>query len=124
MSKAIQVESWISYTLRVGVLVCGVITAIGWIMSLTSGDWEKMTPVFQGQYLETTLVPQTWIEMALDAFRGEPTAVMRLGIRLLIALPVIRVALTALIFLLERDYIFVCLAGIVLALVSAGYVFN
>ncbi len=43
-----------------------------------------------------------------------------IGIVLLIALPMLRVALTAAVFLFERDYLFAAISGTVLAIIVLG----
>jgi hypothetical protein len=46
---------------------------------------------------------------------------MAIGIVLLIALPVLRVALTTAVFLIERDYLFAAISGTVLAIIALGF---
>ena len=44
-----------------------------------------------------------------------------MSIVLLIALPVLRVALTTAVFLFERDYLFAAISGAVLAIIALGF---
>ncbi|WP_406694657.1 DUF1634 domain-containing protein [Singulisphaera sp. Ch08] len=46
---------------------------------------------------------------------------MRIGIILLIALPVLRVTLTTGVFLYERDYVFAAVSGAVLVIIALGF---
>jgi uncharacterized membrane protein len=46
---------------------------------------------------------------------------MTIGIVLLIALPVLRVALTTAVFLVERDYLFAAISGAVLVIITLGF---
>jgi uncharacterized membrane protein len=46
---------------------------------------------------------------------------MAIGIVLLIALPVLRVALTTAVFLVERDYLFAAISGAVLAIIALRF---
>ena len=46
---------------------------------------------------------------------------MEIGIVLLIALPVLRVALTTAVFLFERDDLFSAISGAVLAIIALGF---
>jgi uncharacterized membrane protein len=46
---------------------------------------------------------------------------MAIGIVLLIALPVPRVALRTAVFLAERDYLFAAISGAVLAIIALGF---
>ena len=46
---------------------------------------------------------------------------MAIGIVLLIALPVLRVALTTAVFLAERGYLYAVISGAVLAIIALGF---
>ena len=46
---------------------------------------------------------------------------MAIGILLLIALPVLRVALTTAVFLFEKDYLFAAISGAVLGIIALGF---
>ncbi|HEV8060478.1 MAG TPA: DUF1634 domain-containing protein, partial [Gemmataceae bacterium] len=50
-----------------------------------------------------------------------PRAFLAIGIVLLIALPVLRVAIMALIFLLEKDYRFAAISMTVLLIITLGF---
>jgi uncharacterized membrane protein len=75
------------------------------------------------------LVACGWIAigMALNLFGGGPLLgliagrCLAVGIVLLIALPVLRVALMTAVFLFERDYRFAVIAGAVLAIIALGF---
>ena len=46
---------------------------------------------------------------------------LAIGIVLLIALPVLRVAIMMLVFLLEKDYCFAAISGAVLVIITLGF---
>jgi hypothetical protein len=46
---------------------------------------------------------------------------MAIGIVVLIALPVVRVGLTTVVFLFERDYLFAVISGLVLFIIAIGF---
>jgi uncharacterized membrane protein len=46
---------------------------------------------------------------------------MAIGIVLLIALPVLRFAMTTAVFLAERDHLFAAISGAVLAIIALGF---
>lgn len=52
------------------------------------------------------------------AIKGE--VIVKTGIALLILLPIVRVALMLIIFLYERDYVYVVIAMAVLAIIATG----
>jgi Protein of unknown function (DUF1634) len=47
---------------------------------------------------------------------------LSIGIVLLIALPVLRVALTTAVFLFDKDYLFAAISGAVLLIIALGFV--
>lgn len=70
------------------------------------------------------LVASAWIAigMVLGLLgAGLSERCMAIGIVLLIALPVLRVALTTAVFLHERDYLFAAISGAVLAIIALGF---
>jgi uncharacterized membrane protein len=54
------------------------------------------------------------------AFHGHALALVQLGILLLIATPVLRVLFVGIGYLIERDWLYVTVAGIVLAVLAAS----
>ena len=58
------------------------------------------------------------------AFAGQPLAIVQLGLVLLIATPVARVAFTLVAFVVQRDRTYVAITAIVLALLLFGLVFG
>src|SRR4051812_31184391 len=79
------------------------------------------------------LVASGWIALglALSAFNGLNPSLhgfvtssdrcLSIGIVLLIALPVLRVALMTVVFLLEKDYRFAAISGTVLVIITLGF---
>lgn len=75
------------------------------------------------------LVASAWIAlgMALGPFQNAPALAsisdrcLAVGIVLLIALPVLRVALMTGVFLSEKDYRFAAISGAVLAIIALGF---
>jgi uncharacterized membrane protein len=49
------------------------------------------------------------------AFHGQSLAIIQLGLLMLIATPIARVLFSVIAFLLERDFLYVVVSGIVLA---------
>lgn len=76
------------------------------------------------------LVASGWMAlgMALALFKGHPQVFwlsdrcLAIGIVMLIALPVVRVALMMGVFLLEKDYRFVAISCVVLGIIGLGFV--
>ncbi|MBV8232375.1 MAG: DUF1634 domain-containing protein [Planctomycetaceae bacterium] len=91
----------------------------------------RMESILAGLLRYGALVASGWIAtgMAMSMFGGAPPnphvglahRCMAIGIVLLIALPVLRVALTTSGFLFERDYLFAAISGAVLGILALGF---
>jgi uncharacterized membrane protein len=90
-----------------------------------------MESILAGLLRYGALVASGWIAigMAMSMIGGAPSNLhdgladrcMVIGIVLLIALPVLRVALTTAVFLFERDYLFAAISGAVLIIITLGF---
>ncbi len=98
-------ERWIALLLRAGVLSAAAVVAIGEIGFLVNYGYtvENFRVFPQNREHETE-----WIR------------VIRLGLMILIATPVARVALSIFAFALERDWIYVAITILVLAILLYG----
>ena len=94
-----DLEIKISLFLRYGVLLAGILMLIGWLSHIDLGGepFSKFT-VFQEHDFR-------------ESFRSTPIAT--LGLFALISLPIIRVLLTLILFLVERQWIMSVLAAVV-----------
>lgn len=119
-------ETAIAVFLRVGVLACAGLIGVSWAASLlrspdaAHGTAAVIGSLLRGEQLEATLVPRTPAAVWDLVAHGDPIGWAMLGLMLLIALPILRVALTVVVFLLERDWVYVALAGFVLAVLVAS----
>jgi uncharacterized membrane protein len=117
-----RAEEWISITLRAGVIVSLALILCGTLVTFTHHP----------QYLasETDLArlttpgaafPHTLADLAagLADFRGQ--AIVVAGLVVLIATPVMRVAISVLVFLADRDYAFVAITTTVFAILIASF---
>lgn len=117
-----QVESWISITLRAGVLVSLALIVLGTLVTFSNhpqylasqADLAKLTT--PGAAFPTTLAD---IATGLADFHGR--AIVVAGLVVLIATPVLRVAISILAFLEERDLAFVCITTTVFAVLIASF---
>ena len=110
-----QVERFIGTLLRAGVIAAAVIVLAGGVFYLArhGGDRPRYRS-FQGEpaFLEHV---DGVLRQAL-ALRSE--AVIQLGLLLLIAVPLIRVAVSIIAYLLERDWLYVAVTALVLAVLA------
>ena len=105
--------------LRIGVLVAAAVTVVGGIaFMIHHGSLTPDHSVFRGQ--PEMLSTLTGVIAGVSAL--EPAAIVQLGIVLLIATPVARVLLTLIAFAIQRDWMYVLISAIVLALLTYSLV--
>lgn len=119
-----DMELLIGKLLRYGVMLACGITLIGGVIYLFQNHGstiEHYKPIPDGlpfpgaeQYLRelSTMIPRV---LTLDG-----AAIIQLGVCILIATPIIRVAFSAIAFLIEKDYLYVTITVIVLAIIVAN----
>lgn len=112
-----EVELLVGRLLRIGVFLAAIVVALGGAALLVSHGGERPDfSVFRGEESALRSVGAI-VRGALD---GDSRAVVQLGLVLLIATPVARVALTLVAFVLQRDRLYVALTASVLALLVYG----
>ena len=108
-----QVEILIGQVLRAGMLVSCAVTLLGIARYLlhhsTAIPDYRVFHAADGKLFHLR-------ELLPAAFHGNPVAIIQLGILLLIATPVARVAFLVGAFALERDRLYVAVSGLVLAI--------
>lgn len=107
-----SIEKMISVLLRVGVLISGSVVLIGGIYYLLRHGGETASyRVFHGAAADDRILPQ--IVRSAIALRAR--SIIQLGLLLLIATPILRVAFSLAGFAMERDRVYVLITSIVLA---------
>lgn len=120
-----DVEQYIGKLLRYGVILSSIITVFGGIIYLFQHHTKTAdyAPVPSGQpfpgvaeYLRelNTIIP--------GVLNFDGAAIIQLGVIVLIATPIIRVAFSAISFLIERDYLYVGITLLVLAIILANMI--
>lgn len=104
-------ELFISSSLRVGVYLSAVVILIGMIMFFTTGS--SGYPVDQ--------FPTTVRAILSGTIYLKPSAMISLGLLLLIATPVFRVAASVLLFLFEKDYLYTVITLFVLCVLIISF---
>ena len=108
-----HVELFIGNLLRWGVILAASVTAVGGAMFLfLHGGSIADYRVFHGQ--PNALKSVT--EVGRNAYQLHPEAVIQLGLLLLIATPIARVALSLLAFVKQHDRTYIVVTTLVLAL--------
>lgn len=106
-------ELAIAFVLRYGVIVCGACLLLAIALSFFGASGTL------GTHPSLTI---SGLAAGLAAF--EPDAVASLGILLLILLPVLRVGMTVVLFLLERDYVYFAISTFVFAVLVFGLIYG
>lgn len=127
-----SMELAIAYVLRYGVILCALVIAFGLATRLF--HWlpvhERSLTVVTELRTATesptmaSLVPRDLTEIAGGLRALDPDAVMAVGLLLLIALPIVRVAMTIVLFLIERDYVYLAITFFVFGVLIAGLMFG
>jgi uncharacterized membrane protein len=107
-----QVDQLLGNLLRIGVIVATIVAVIGGVLLLAQrGLAPASGHVFSGEPPELRSVGG----ILRGAAALHPDAIVQLGLVLLIATPVARVAMSLVAFVLQRDRVYVVVTTIVLA---------
>ena len=107
-----KIELLVGNLLRVGVLAAAFVVGLGGAAYLAQHHSERVSyKVFQSESAEMRSVPGIWH----SALHFHSEGLIQLGLLILIATPVARVALAAIGFYLERDRLYVGVSLFVLA---------
>jgi uncharacterized membrane protein len=116
-----RIERVIGRLLQLGVFLAAMVVAIGGVLLLAQyGHLPAGFRDFTGE--DPTLKSITGILGAVA--RGDSRAIVQLGLVLLIATPVARVALTLGAFIAQRDRLYIFTTTIVLALLLYGLIWG
>lgn len=116
-------EIWISYVLRIGVMVSGAVILVGLSYFLLRGvagtPSTTAEDLLRGGGKVITVSPGSIMRgvLALD-----PVAIIQVGVLLLILTPMMRVGMTVLLFGAQRDWVFVAITCIVFSVLVAGLI--
>lgn len=118
-----DMELFLGKFLRMGVTLSCAITLIGGILYLwqQGGIMPDYTPTSE-------ILPFKGVEQNLRSFSGilqgilelNGASIIQFGVLVLIATPILRVAISAIAFLIEKDYMYVVITLIVLAIIIAN----
>ena len=118
-----SLELWISYVLRFGVLTAGAVILTGLVLYLVNGpDAGRPTSLDQLTADGGQSIDVSWHSIVEGLGNFEATSIILLGLLILILTPLTRVAMTFVLFILQRDRIFVAITGIVLVILILGFI--
>ncbi len=110
---------WTPVLLRSILIVSAIVLAIGLLLMATKTPtfYEQRFHSIQAGHLHAT---ETFSQDISAAMQGDPHSLMTLGLFILTLVPLARVAFCFLLFLKERDYMFVVFTAYVLIGLMAG----
>jgi uncharacterized membrane protein len=112
-----RIQRNMTAVLRWITVVAGVVILVGGVLLLLRhGNAPTAFHTFMGEPDSLRSVPQ----IAMGALQGHALAIVQLGILLLIITPVLRVLFVGIGYLIERDWMYVTVAGIVLAVLGSS----
>lgn len=117
-----DVEQLVGNWLRIGTLIAAVITVLGGALFLAGHSSAAAANYHQFNGEPDALRHVT--NIVAGAFHLDSRAVIQLGLLLLISTPVVRVALSLMAFIVQRDKLYVALTSIVLAILVFSLVFG
>jgi len=107
-----QIEQAIAGLLRIGVIAAAILVFAGGILYLIRyGPSLSDLRVFQGEPRRLRSIS----DVAADAWALDSLGVIQLGFLVLVATPIARVIFSVIAFLLQRDFVYVVVTLIVLA---------
>jgi len=118
--QVIRTEILLGKTLRIGVLGAAAALIAGTLLFLLRERHDISFDEALGRRQAITALTPRALWHGLRA--GSARSVIMLGVLLLILTPIVRVATTVLLFLRQRDWIFVACAGFVLIILVLGLV--
>lgn len=123
--KLFQAETIISHVLRVGVWIAAFFLSTGLLVSWvhphpTGFSTTDLSTLVAGQTITNINQFHSFGELLGQFLFFDPGAIISVGVMVLIALPILRVALTVILFLLERDYLYFFITGFVLLVLISG----
>jgi uncharacterized membrane protein len=118
----LRAELLIAQVLRFGVFLCLLVIGAGLALRLLHGESNSRVigTLVSGLTAGDYHPPANAALLLYGAFHGNPDIVIALGLVMLIALPVIRVGLTTLIFFFEKDWAFFWITLFVLSVLLTG----
>lgn len=120
--KVRQVELLISNLLRIGVIASLAVIVIGTVVTFAHhADYERSRAALRDVTDAKAKFPSTLSGVAHGVAHGEGRAIVSMGLLLLIATPVLRVAVSIFAFVYEKDAMFVCITSVVLALLLLSF---
>lgn len=122
VEKSVRIEQVLSAVLRYGVLVATFVILCGVAAFVAEGGLRAILLAPPGIPAGADADPRSLGVVLDDLITRRPAAITDLGLLLLIAIPVLNVIAAAITFAVERDWMYVRIATVVLAILIVGFV--
>ena len=118
-------EGIVGLVLQFGVMIAAFIVldglAASWLLTGSPGfTSDDLAALRSGKLVAETVVPRSLHEFQIGLSNADAGAIVSVGIIALIALPIIRVALTSVLFLIRRDFLYFGFTVVVLGTLLTG----
>ena len=107
-----EIETIISRSLQFGVLLSAVIMIIGLVMFIVTGN---------GGYAGDNVFPTSLAATVQGILALKPYAIISAGLLILIVTPVFRVGVSIIVFLKEKDFIYVKITALVFIILLISF---
>jgi uncharacterized membrane protein len=116
-----RIETWVGAMLQTGVLLAAVVVLAGGILYLTQNRGPRPNySEFHGEPAQLLSVAG----VAHGVAAGDARSIIMLGLLLLIATPVVRVAMCVIGFSFERDRLYIAVSAVVLVILLYSLLFH
>jgi uncharacterized membrane protein len=110
----LQAELLISHVLRGGVVLGAIVIGVGLVAFYARYGLNPSAMI-------ANVYPHSLDQTLLGLAHGTPQAIMVLGLLILLATPVVRVAVSIVAFALERDWTYVAITALVLLILLVSF---
>jgi uncharacterized membrane protein len=115
-----DIETALGWLLRIGVVISAFTVILGGLLNLLRHGHE---PVTWEQFNGEPAALRSLSGIADAAFAAQGKGIIQLGLMMLIAVPVLRVAASVLLYAQKRDFLFVGITGLVLLILCYSLFF-
>lgn len=116
-----QLELVVSALLRYGVLLSALTILVGLVLLVVEQGPQAVMTLPRGSGFGAGVAPSSLYDLVGEVSVAHPLAIMDIGLVLLIATPVMRVAASIVAFALERDWLYTAITVFVFAMLMVGF---
>lgn len=107
------IENIISYLLRIGVILSSITVLSGFILLLFHRSDDFLSETYKISTSIHFKFPHSFSSVLKEASQLKGVAVIELGLLILLALPILRVGISPILFLLRKEYLMALITTIV-----------